>query len=47
MKSRGFFHKKIFCFSYVLFIFNNRNNKILLKPSVKGALILKSKLDEL
>ena len=47
MKSRGFFHTKIFCFSYVLFISNNGNNKIPLKLSVKVALILKNKLDEL
>ena len=47
MKRRGFFYKKFYCFSYVLFIFINRNNKIPLKPSIKVAFILKNKSGEL
>ena len=47
MKSKGFFYKNFSCFSYVLFIFNKRNSKIPLKPSIKVALILNNKLDEL
>ena len=37
MKSTGFFYKKNLCCSYVLFIFNNRNNKIPLKLSIRVA----------
>ena len=37
MKSTGFFYKKNLCCSYVLFIFNNRSNKITLKPSIRVA----------
>ena len=44
MKGREFLHKKYICFSYILFIFNNRNNKIPLKLSIKGAFIHKIRL---
>ena len=39
-KSREFFYEESICFSNVLCIFSNRNNKIPLKPSVKVAFII-------
>ena len=36
-KSRAFIYKTCLCLSKVLFIFNNRNNKIPFVPSIKVA----------
>ena len=47
MKNRVFFYIFFFfSFFYVLLIFSNRNNKMSLKSSIKGAFTFKNKLDE-